>query len=127
MRGLLIRWLALTAVLLLAIHFVPGLVPAPPLYRLFLASAALAALNLLAAPVLWLTKLVTMPLSCLTLGCWTVFLSVFANTLIFYFVGTLGWGFTVEGWFPAFLGALVIGLVNGILNGILARRRRQAA
>ena len=121
---LLIRWLLLTVALFLAVYFVPGLEPIPPLYNLFLASAVMAALNLLAAPVLWLTKLVTMPLSCLTLGCWTVFLSVFFNTLIFYFVGTLSWGFKVESWLAAFLGALIVGFVNGILNGIFAASKR---
>ena len=123
--GLSIRWLLLTVALLFAVYFVPGLRPLPPLYHLFLASLMLAALNLLAHPILWFAKVVTFPFSCLTLGCWTVFLTVFANTLIFYFVGTLQWGFEVESWLAAFLGALVVGFVNGVLNGIFALSRKQ--
>jgi len=123
--SLLIRWLLLTIALLFAVYFVPGLTPVPPLYRLFLASAVMAALNLLAAPALWFAKVVTLPLSCLTLGCWTAFLSVFANTLIFYFVGTLKWGFEVKSWLAAFLGALLVGFVNAILNGIFAASKRR--
>ncbi len=125
--SLLIRWLLLTVALLFAVHMVPGLQPIPPLYNLFLASAAMAALNLLVTPALWLAKVVTFPLSCLTLGLWTLFLTLFANTLIFYFVGTLKWGFEVKSWLAAFLGALIVGFVNAILNGIFAvsKRRRE--
>ena len=123
--SLLIRWLLLTIALLFAVYFVPGLTPVPPLYRLFLASAVMAALNLLAAPALWFAKVVTLPLSCLTLGCWTAFLSVFANTLIFYFVGTLKWGFDVKSWLAAFLGALAVGIVNGLLSAVFVRRRKR--
>jgi putative membrane protein len=123
-KGILARWLLLTLALFCAVYFIPGLSPIPPLYNLFLASLAMAALNLLAAPVLWLAKLVTMPLSCVTLGCWTVFLSVVANTLIFYFVGTLRWGFEVKSWLGAFLGAVAVGIVNGLLSAVFVRRRR---
>ena len=77
-------------------------------------------LNMLAHPLLWLVKLVTAPLSCLTLGLWSLFLSLFVNTLIFYFIGTLGWGFRVSGFLAAFLGALGLSLVNAFLNGFFA-------
>jgi putative membrane protein len=123
--SLLVRWLLLTVALLFAVYFVPGLAPVPPLYKLFLASAAMAALNLLATPALWFAKVVTFPLSCVTLGCWTIFLSVFVNALILYFIGTLKWGFEVKSWFGAFLGALLVGFVNAVLNGIYAASRRR--
>lgn len=123
--SLLIRWLLLTAALWIAVYLVPGLQPLPPLYHLFLASLVMAGLNLLLSPVLWLARIITLPLSCLTLGCWAVFLTVFANTLIFYFVGTLNWGFKVDSWLAAFLGAVIVGLVNGVLNGVYAASRKR--
>ena len=44
---LLVRWLLLTAALVIVANVVPGLQTVPPWYRLFLASVVLAALNLL--------------------------------------------------------------------------------
>ncbi len=118
--GLLIRWAILTGALYLTVQIVPGLEAVPPWYNLFLASLALSALNLLAHPVLWLAKIVTLPLSCLTLGLWTLFLSLFVNTLVFYFVGTLHWGFKADGLVAALLGALVYSIVSAVLNGLYA-------
>lgn len=131
--GLLIRWGVLTLALVLAVEVVPGLEVVHPYYDLLLASLLLGALNLLARPVVGLVKLVTFPLSCLTLGLWTVVVSLFVNALVFYFVGTLrwGWGFqsdtsTGERLFGAILGALLVSVVNGVLSGLfhLGRRRR---
>ncbi len=122
MNRLLARWLVLTLALLVTIKVLPLLgirgVKPGPIYLLFFAALAIAALNLLAHPLLWITKLVTMPLSCLTLGLWSLLLSLFVNTLVFYFVGTLDWGFKVTGFVPAFFGALILSLVNAFLNGI---------
>ncbi len=130
--ALLIRWLLLTAALVVAVKIVPGLETVPPWYNLFVASLLLAALNLLAHPLLWLAKLVTLPLSCLTLGLWTLVLTLFVNTLVFYFVGTLrwGWGFAEgtsggERFVASLLGALIVSVVNGVLGGIYAMTRRR--
>ena len=70
-------------------------------------------LNAFIGPLL---KLLTCPLIILTLGLFTLLL----NTLLFYlsgYIGTaFGVGFTVSGFWPAFLGALVVSVVSIILN-----------
>ena len=124
MRRLLARWLLLTLALLVTIKALPlvgltGVEPGP-IPRLFLASLAIAALNLLAHPLLWIARLMTAPLSCLTLGLWSLFLGLFVNALVFYFIGNLDWGFHVTGILPAFLGALALSLVSAFLNGVFA-------
>jgi putative membrane protein len=123
--GLLIRWVILTGALLLTVKVVPGLHTAGPALDLFLASLALSALNLLVQPVLWLAKVVTMPLSCLTLGLWTLFLGLFMNSLVFYFVGTLNWGFKADGLLAAMLGALVFSIASALLNGLFALGKKK--
>lgn len=129
---LLIRWLLLTASLIVVVKVVPGLETVPPWYDLFLASLALAALNLLAHPLLWLARVVTFPLSCLTLGLWTVLLGLVCNGLIFYFVGTLrwGWGFqptatSGQRFVAALVGALAVSVLNAILSGLYSLSRRR--
>ena len=129
-KGLLARWLLLTLALLITIYALPALgvrgIHAEPSLKLLLAGLAIGLLNLLVHPVLWVAKLLTFPLSCLTLGLWTLFLSLFVNSLVFYFVGSLHWGFSVTGFLAAFLGAAVMSLVNAFLNGIFAAARSTA-
>ena len=63
-----------------------------------------------------LLRLLTCPLIILTLGLFTLLL----NTLLFYLSGYIGRafgvGFTVSGFWPAFLGALVVSVVSVVLN-----------
>ncbi len=72
--------------------------------------------NAILRPIL---KLLTCPLIILTLGLGTLLI----NTLLFYLAGVIGSnfgvGFTVEGFVPAFLGALIVSVVSFVLNLIL--------
>lgn len=58
------------------------------------------------------------PLLILTLGLGTLLI----NTLLFFLAGWIGTqfgvGFTVDGFLPAFLGALIVSVVSWILNAI---------
>jgi putative membrane protein len=73
-------------------------------------------LNVLVRPIL---KLLTCPLILLTLGLFTFVI----NALMLWLTGavseTMGLGFHVEGFVAAFLGALVVTVVNLILSVIL--------
>jgi putative membrane protein len=122
---LLLRWLLLWVALLVTVHIgIPGLQPAGSVFQLLLATLALGFINLLARPAVFLLKLVTLPLSCLTFGLWALVLSLFVNTLVFYFVGSLGWGFRVSGFWSAALGALVTSLLSTVLTGLFEVGRR---
>jgi putative membrane protein len=122
---LLLRWLLVSLALLITIHNVPGITPERNILYLLPATLALGLLNLLARPVILLLKLVTVPLSCLTFGLWSLALSVFVNTLVFYFVGTLDWGFHVNGFWAAAFGAIVMSLLTTILTGLFEMGRRR--
>jgi len=122
---LLLRWLLVSLALLITIHIpIPGLHPAGSVFMVLAATLALGFLNLLTRPVLFLLKIVTLPLSCLTFGLWAFFLSLFVNTLVFYFVGTLKWGFEVSGFWPAAIGAVVMSLLSTVLTGLFELGRR---
>jgi putative membrane protein len=123
--SLLLRYALTCAALVVTIHIVPGLsFSGGPLWVLA-AALALGFLNLLARPVLFVLKLVTFPLSCLTLGLWTLGLTLFVNILVFYFVSSLGWGFRADSFWAAGLGALVMSAANAALTGLagIARTR----
>lgn len=66
------------------------------------------------------------------LGCPFIILSlglgiVLINTLMFYLAGLIGSnfgvGFTVEGFIPALLGALIVSVVSMVLSGLLGGNR----
>jgi uncharacterized membrane protein YvlD (DUF360 family) len=46
------------------------------------------------------------------------------NVLVFYFVGTLKWGFEVSGFWSAALGAVVMSSLSTILTGLFELGRR---
>jgi putative membrane protein len=121
---LLLRWALTSLALLITVHVVPGIHRVESAFLILLAALALGFLNLLARPVLFLLKIITIPISCLTFGFWALLLSLFVNTLVFYFVGTLKWGFEVDGFWAAALGALVMSLLSTILTGLFELGRR---
>ncbi len=73
-------------------------------------------LNALVRPVI---ELLTCPLIILTLGLGTLLI----NTLLFWLTGVIGnqfnAGFTVDGFWPAFWGALIVSLVSMVLTMLL--------
>jgi putative membrane protein len=68
--------------------------------------------------------LLTCPLIILTLGLGTLLI----NTLMFWLAGELGksfgFGFTVDGFWPAFWGAIVVSLVSVVLSSVLGVQKR---
>ena len=130
MTRLILR-LAINAVALwAAINFVPGIHADELSWPAILGLALIFGLvNALVRPVL---TLLTCPLIILTLGLGTLLI----NTLLFWLTGLIGSrfdiGYTVDGFWPAFLGALVVTLVSVVLTLLLRdegkpRRRKERA
>jgi putative membrane protein len=71
-----------------------------------------------------LLHILTCPLIILTLGLGTLLI----NTLLFYLAGVIGRqfgvGFTVDGFWPAFLGALIVSVISLLLSTILREETR---
>jgi len=88
-----------------------GAVPA------IIAVAVLAVANSLIGTIV---KLLTLPISCLTLGLF----GFIVNALIFWLVGVTGIvrGFEVHGFKAALFGSVVMGLICGIANRLVHRR-----
>lgn len=75
----------------------------------FLASIVLGIINLVVRPVI---KVLTLPITLLTLGLF----SFVINTLLFWMASFFVEGFEVEGFIPAFLGALIMTVANWIFG-----------
>ena len=110
MVRLLVQWLLSALALLLVSHFVPGF------YVQGLGPALIAALviGLLNATVGFFLKVITFPISILTLG---LFLLVI-NGLMIMLASNIVRGFHVRGFGPAFWGAVVLALLGMLIRAI---------
>lgn len=117
MTKLLLRLVINMLALYAAIALVPGIVAQSKNWLSFIWLALIfGMINALLRPLL---MLLTCPLIILTLGLGTLLI----NTLLFYLAGVIGQsfnvGFTVDGFWPAFLGALVVSIVSMALSLLL--------
>lgn len=112
---LLSRWI-LNALLLLAVaYIVPGIEVAG-VYIALIVALILGLINAVIRPIL---IILTLPINVLTLG-----LFVFViNGALFWFVSSFIEGFSVGGFIPAFLGALLLTAFSWIGNKFIAGRR----
>ena len=111
MTHLLVNWLLSALSLVIVAHVVPGFQISG------LASALIAAIviGFVNGTLGFLLKIITFPLTILTLGIfWLVI-----NALMLKVAAALVPGFRIEGFLPAFLGAIVLSLVNMALRLML--------
>jgi putative membrane protein len=118
MRSLLLHWLLNAAALWIAAWLLPGLeFHGSPLDLLFVA-AVFGVVNSLLRPIL---TVLTCPLIVLTLGLFTLVI----NALMLLITGWVSdrWdlGFSVSGFWAAFLGGLVVGIVSLALTLVLPK------
>ena len=101
---LLLKWLALSLIILFVGWVVPGITISSFVTAL-IASIVIALVNLVIKPIL---VLLTLPINILTLG---LFILVI-NALLFMFVAYLVPGVEVDGFWSAFLGALLLSILS---------------
>ena len=102
------RWLVITVSILLASQFMSG-IRVESIFTALIAAGLLGLINVFIKPIF---ILLTLPLSILTLGVFTFFINAFLLELVAYIVP----GFEIDGFLSAFLGALIISIVNWLAN-----------
>jgi len=107
---LLLRWLIGAISLMSVTYVVPG-IKIQSFYTALIAALILGLINSLIKPVL---ILLTLPVNILTLGLFTLVI----NALLFWLAATIVKGFGVDGFWPAFWGALAMSVISWVLNGI---------
>lgn len=89
----------------------------------FIAALVLGLANALVKPVLmFVLGLLTLPLSCVTLGLWTLILSWLLSSILFYTSAYVLQGFGVSNFGAAMMGALALSIVNAIASGLTAEK-----
>jgi putative membrane protein len=112
---ILINWLLSAVSLIIVAHVISG-------FEVTSFTAALIAalvIGLINATLGLFLKIVTFPLTLLTLGIfWLVI-----NALMLEVAASLVPGFRIQGFLPAFLGGIVLSVVNLVLRALLSPRR----
>ena len=116
MMGLLIRWLILTAAIILASYMLDG-IEIKGFFSAFFAAAVLGILNALFRPIL---IVLTLPINILSLGLFTFLI----NALMLKMASGVIPGFEVHGFWTAIFGSLVISIVSWLLNAFISDRGR---
>lgn len=112
----LIRLLISAAALWAASEIVPGISHEGGWVNLLLVALVFGVLNAVIRPIL---ALLSCPLQILTLGLFTLVLNAGMLLLTGAVSQGLGLGFTVDGFWPAFLGGLVISIVSILLSAFV--------
>ncbi len=122
MRSLVLHWLLNAAALWVAAWLLPGLDFQGTIVQLFLVAAVFGLVNSLVRPVL---TVLTCPLIVVTLGLFTLVI----NGLMLWLTGALsarwGLGFAVSGFWAAFFGGMVVGIVSMVLSLMLPGKREE--
>ena len=116
MRYLLLRWIINAVALGVAATLVSGIHVDGGWLVLALVALIFGLVNALIRP---LVTLLTCPLIILTLGLFTLVINAGMLLLVSWIAGLLGIGFTVDGFWAAFWGGLVIGIVSIVLSMIV--------
>jgi putative membrane protein len=122
MTKFILRWAINAVAIWLAIRFVPGIHLQSGWVSVIWLALIFGLVNALLRPLL---NLLTCPLIILTLGLFTLLI----NTFLFWLTGQIGQffgiGITMDGFWPAFLGGVVITVVSVVLSLILKDEMRR--
>lgn len=112
-RTLILRWLINTLAIFIAVLLVPGINFVGPGWQLGIVALVFGLVNVALRPLL---MLLTCPLMILTLGLFGLVINALLLTLTAQIAGSVGVQFTVDGFWPAVGGGLVISIVGLVLS-----------
>lgn len=103
-----IKWLALTASIMITSYLIDG-ISVDGISSAFLAAAVLGILNVFLRPI---ALILTLPVNILSLGLFTFVI----NALMLIITSKLIPGFNVDGFWAAVIGSLLISIVSWVIN-----------
>lgn len=109
--GLLVRWLVLTAAIMVASYLIQG-IEVDGFFSALFAAAILGVLNVFFRPIL---LILTLPINILTLG----FFTFIINAVLLKMASGVISGFVVHGFWSAVFGGFIISVVSWLLNSFI--------
>ncbi len=111
---LIVKWLIMTASVMIAAYVIPG-VTVSSFFSALLVALFLGVVNLLLKPFL---ILITLPINILTLGLFTFVI----NGLIILLASSVVKGFHVSGFWVAVLFSIVLSIIHFLMNLLIGAR-----
>ena len=116
MKGIFVRWLILTAAILIAAYLIEG-IRVSGFWSAFFAAAILGMLNAFLRPFL---LILTLPINILTLGLFTFVI----NALLLMMASGVISGVHVAGFWAALFGSFVISIINWLTSSFINEQGR---
>jgi putative membrane protein len=116
MQGIAIRWLTLTAAIILTSYLLDG-IEIRGFFSAFCAAAALGIFNAFFRPI---AIILTLPINILSLGLFTFII----NAVMLKMASRIIPGFDVHGFWAALIGAVVISIISWGLNSFISEKGR---
>jgi putative membrane protein len=114
---MIVNWLLSALALLIVTYIVPGF----QVTGILAALIAAVVIGLFNATIGLFLKVITFPLTVLTLGIfWFV-----VNAIVLKLASAFVPGFTIIGFWPAFLGAIVLALINMVIRWLMPSREEE--
>jgi putative membrane protein len=107
---IILHWVLISVSVFIASKIIDGIY-VDPIWMAFVVGACLALFNMFIKPII---KILTLPLNIITFGLF----SLVINGAIFWYLGTIIDGFTVMSFWAAFLGALIVSVLNWMLSKV---------
>lgn len=123
-KSLLIRWFIEGMALWVTVQLVPGIHAINNVIKFAIVIALFCVVNAIFRPILWL---LTCPLILVIVGPLMLVLNAITLLLSSRLAGYLGLGFTVEGFVPALLGAVVISVLRVIATKLVLNQKKKKA
>lgn len=108
---IILHWLILSASVFATTYIVSGISLSPVYATALAVGACLTLFNMFIKPII---SILTLPLNIVTLGLF----SLVVNGLLFWFLGSVIKGFTVTSFSAAFVGAILVSVINWILRQV---------
>ncbi|HET6515591.1 MAG TPA: phage holin family protein [Thermodesulfovibrionales bacterium] len=120
MEYLILRVMINALSIMAAVKLVDGITFTGEWWKMIIIGAIFGLVNSFIKP---LVQLLTLPLILFTLGLFTLIVNAFMLTLTAWLSGPLSLGLQIEGFRPAFWGALIVSLVSMLLSCLMGARK----
>lgn len=107
---IILHWIILSVAVFATTKIISGIV-LDPIWVALIVGACLTLFNMFIKPVI---NILTLPINLITLGLF----SLVINGILFWYLGTLIKGFQVTTFSAAFVGALLVSVINWVLKKI---------
>jgi putative membrane protein len=107
---IILHWIILSCAVWATTQIISG-VSVDPIWVSLIIGACLTLFNMFLKPII---NILTLPLNIITLG----FFSLIVNGALFWYLGTIVNGFSVTTFTAAFVGALLVSVINWLLTKV---------